>query len=63
MCQKSLFCVAERYHPRLIPFAAVQIYVEHAAIIAKIDLKVSLQAGVRLDHGFHGGEVALCPEE
>lgn len=62
LSQYSHFCVAERYRPRLIPFAAVQIYVEHASIIAQIDLKVAIQAGVRLYHGFNGGKVALYPE-
>ena len=52
----------ERYRPRFFPLAAVQIYVEHAAIVAQIDLKVALQAGVSLNHGYHRREVLLYPQ-
>ena len=37
--------------------AAVQIYIEHGAIIAQIDLKVELQAGMRHHHGCDQGKV------
>ena len=50
-----------RYRSKFIPFAAVQVYVEHVAIVAQIDLKVALQAGVCLYHGYHHGKVMLYP--
>ena len=41
--------------------AAIQIDVEHGPIVAQIDLKVDLQAGMRLHHGCDQGKVLFYP--
>ena len=42
--------------------AAIQIDIEHGPIVAQIDLKVDLQAGVCLRHGCDQGEVLSDPQ-
>ena len=56
VCHSALVCVAEWVS---LP-AAVQVYVEHVTIVAQIDLKVPLQAGVCL--GGYQGKVPLQPQ-
>ena len=55
MCHSALVCVAVWVS---LP-AAIQVHVEHVTIVAQIDLKVPLQAGVCLDHGGYQGKVPL----
>eukprot|EP00964_Phaeocystis_antarctica_P063891 scaffold38372_cov58-Phaeocystis_antarctica.AAC.3 len=42
--------------------AAIQIDVEHGPIVAQIDLKVELQAGMCLRHGFNQGKALFDPQ-
>ena len=42
--------------------AAIQIYIEHGTIVAQIDLKVDLQAGICLHHGFNQGKALFDPQ-
>ena len=42
--------------------AAIQIDIEHGPIVAQIDLKVELQAGMCLRHGFNQGKALFDPQ-
>ena len=42
--------------------AAIQIDIEHGPIVAQIDLKVELQAGMCLHHGFDQSKALFDPQ-
>ena len=56
VCQFYLFFFADGI------VAAIQIYIEHGTIVAQIDLKVDLQAGMCLHHGFNQGKALFDPQ-